>query len=150
MSDRANLARNAVGGVLWGYGLTAFACFFYLDWTWFHGAPADPDIAAGLIYSHDEHGVVRYLSAFQSTACALMFATSIPLAFVGFFIMPKKNIKGTVRWYAARFTFDQDDPRGLSKWSSIASAVLTPFLVFGAGPYLIHALNDLGFVLHNP
>jgi hypothetical protein len=77
-----------------------------------------------------------------------MFSTSIPLAFTGALIAPKNNITGTVKWYGARFKWDQDDPRSIMKWTAIVSAAATPFIVFVVGAHLVRALNASGFVMN--
>ena len=105
-----NVIRNAIAGALTGYGFISFFVFTWLDIQWVHLAPSQPDPAHGLLYVHNEHGSYVYFSAFQATTCAPMFWTSIPLAFVGMFVAPKKNVQTTARWYAARMTFDKDDP----------------------------------------
>lgn len=143
-----NAARNIVAGILFGYGFVSFLCFIALTVMWSRAAPRQPNQALGLIYRHNEHGSYTYFSAFQATTCWLMFTTSIPLAFAGIFLAPRKNVTGTVRWYGARFKWDQDDPRGLLKRVAIASAAATPFFVFFAGPYIIRGLNDVGFVMN--
>lgn len=141
-----NTAKNIVAGSLAGYGFVSFFCFLGLDRMWANAAPHSPNEPLGLIYRHNEHGVITYFSQFQTTTCGLMFATSIPLAMLGVLIAPKKNIKGTVRWYAASFNWDQDDPKSLMKWAALLSAMLTPFFVFLVGPHIIRVLNAAGFV----
>lgn len=143
---RMKAARNIIAGVLFGYGFVSFFCFLALNLMWSRTAPREPNEALGLIYPHNEHGSYTYFSAFQATTCWLLFTTSIPLAFAGIFLAPRKNVTGAIRWYGASFRWDQDDPDGLLKWAVIASAAATPFLVFFIGPYIIRGLNDLGFV----
>ncbi len=140
-------ARSVVAGLLAGYGFASFICFMVLDQLWVGAAPGQPNSALGLVYLHNEHGSYTYFSQFQTTACALMFATSIPLAILGGLLAPKKNVTGAVRWYAARFNWDSDDPRSLMKWSALATAVATPWFVFLVGPYIIRGLNAGGIVL---
>jgi hypothetical protein len=143
-----NAARNVIAGLLVGYGFASFFCFIALVLMWSKKAPSQPNEVLGLIYRHNEHGSYTYFSAFQATTCWLMFTTSIPLAIAGIFIAPRKNIMGTVRWYAASFNWDQDDPKGLLKWVALGSAATTPFLVFFVGPHLIRGLNAVGFVMN--
>jgi hypothetical protein len=141
-------ATNIIAGVLVGYGFVSFICFLAIDQSWVSAAPHHPNEALGLIYSHDEHGSYTYFSKFQATACWLMFSTSIPLAFVGGLIAPKKNVSGTVRWYGARFTWDNHDPEGLIKRAAIASAIAAPLFLFFVGPTIVRGLNAIGFVVN--
>ena len=53
-----NAVLNAVGGVLGGYGITAFLSSAILDEIWEENAPKAPNIAKDLIYSHNEHGSI--------------------------------------------------------------------------------------------
>jgi hypothetical protein len=145
---RMKAARNIVAGVLLGYGFVSFLCFLVLSVMWAGAAPGQPNEALGLIYRHNEHGSYSYFSAFQATACWLMFTTSIPLAFVGLFLAPRKNVTGIVRWYGASFRWAPDDPGALMKRAAIASAAATPFFVFFIGPYIIRGLNAVGFVMN--
>jgi len=145
---RMKAARNIIAGVLFGYGFVSFLCFLVLSMMWAGAAPRQPNEALGLIYRHNVHGSYSYFSAFQATACWLMFTTSIPLAFAGLFLAPKKNVTGMVRWYGARFRWDPDDPGALMKWAAITSAVATPFFVFFIGSYIIRGLNEVGFVMN--
>lgn len=142
------IVRNIVAGLLFGYGLASFSCFIALTTMWTRSAPREPNESLGLIYAHNEHGTYTYFSAFQATTSWLMFTTSIPLAFVGILIAPRKNVTGDVRWYSFSFKWDMDDPGGLLKWAAIASAAATPFFVFLIGPFIIRGLNDVGFVMN--
>jgi hypothetical protein len=144
-----NVWRNILGGVLTSYGVVAFALFFALDQRWVNTAPRTPNPIVGLVFAHNEHGVVTYLSAFQATSLALLFATSIPLAFLGMIIAPKKNIN----WKGSFFIFgsakwDQDDPKRILKWSAISGAVVAPVIIFLIGPSLVHWLNRIGFIVN--
>ena len=141
-----NVVRNAIAGALTAYGFVSFCIFFWLDERWIHLAPSQAVPAQGLIYMHNEHGSYVYFSAFQATACALIFGTSIPLAFIGVLVAPKKNVQKAVRWYAARMTWDKDDPAGVSDWAFWITALLTPPLVFFVGPLFVVLLNKAGFV----
>lgn len=134
---------NLAGGFLFGYGFIAFFCAFGLESWWSNTAPNLPDIAHGLVVPHREHGLLRYYSALQSTASALLFMTSIPLALIGIMLSPKQNLRrrgGKVRW-------DHDDPRGLHRIGRWAGAATAPILLFLIGPALIHALNGAGIVI---
>jgi hypothetical protein len=91
-SPNENVLRNVAGGLLAGYGFVAFFCFMFLVLHWANVAPRAPDPAHALVFPHNEHGAITYFSAFQATSCALLFATSVPLAFIGMIIAPKKNI----------------------------------------------------------
>jgi hypothetical protein len=145
---RIKAARNIIAGLLGGYGFVSFFCFIALDLMWSRTAPSHPNAILGLTYQHNEHGSYTYFSQFQATTCWLMFMTSIPLGFVGMLIAPRKNITGVVRWYAASFKWDQDDPGALMKWAALASAAATPLLVFFVGPHIVRGLNSVGFVMN--
>jgi hypothetical protein len=131
--------RNIIAGMLVGYGLVSCFCFIGLVLIWAGAAPRFPNAALGLVYRHNEHGSYSYFSAFQATACWLMFATSIPLAFAGGLIAPKKTIKGSFRWFGGSLTWDQDDPKHFGKWAALASAAAAPLLVFWLGPHIVRA-----------
>jgi hypothetical protein len=135
---------NAGGAFLMSYGSVAFCCFLFLAQRWAHMAPTSPDPRQGYVYAHNEHGWITYFSAFQATSCALLFATSLPLAFIGIFITPKKNIvyrRGTLSVGAK---WDADDPQGFQRVGFILGAVAAPLLIFLVGPGLVRALIAAG------
>jgi hypothetical protein len=140
-------ARRVIAGFFVGYGFVSFVYFMVLDQFWVRAGPRQPNPAFGLIFPHNEHGSYTYFTQFQTTTCALMFATSIPVAILGVLLAPKKNLTGTVRWYAASFKWDDDDPRGLMKWTALATAVATPFLICLIGSLIVQSLNTAGIVL---
>jgi hypothetical protein len=127
--------------------LTAFFCYFCLDLTWAHLAPTSPNPAEGLIYSHAEHGAVTYFSAFQATSEALLFATSIPLAFIGFFIVPKRRRVARRGCLSFAGQFDSDDPNHVGPIGSYSGVLSAPLVVFVLGPPLINWLNAHAVVL---
>ena len=138
---------NVAGAFLATYGGVAFLCFFYLVQQWAHAAPTSPDAQSGFVYAHNEHGSITYFSAFQTTSCALLFSTSIPLAFVGAFITPKRNLayqRGRLSFSAK---WDPDDPKRLRRMGSLCGALAAPIVVFIFGPFLVNALNAMGVVL---
>ena len=132
---------------MWIYAFVAFACFFYLDWRWVHSAPSLPNPIRGLVYSHDEHGSVTYLSAFQATSLVLLFAVPIPLALIGFFIVPKKNLVSKRGFLSASWKWDNDDPSHVGRIGSICGAIAALLTVFLIGPVLVTWLNSRGIVL---
>jgi hypothetical protein len=97
-------ARGLTAGLLVGYGFASFFCFLLLEELWTRDAPARPDAAGGLIYAHNNYGSFTYFSQFQTTACALMLATSIPLAFIGMLIAPKRAAVGPGGRMASKLT----------------------------------------------
>ena len=131
---------NVVGASLAAYGWVAFFCFLYLVERWAHSAPTSPDPARGLIYSHNEHGWITYFSAFQATSCALLFATSTPLSFLGIFVSPKRNVIYRRGFLSVGAKWDPDDPKKLQRIGFAIGAVAAPILVFVVGPYLVKAL----------
>ena len=96
-------ARSVIAGLFVAYGCVSFVYFMVLDQFRVRAAPHQPNAALGLIFPHNEHGSYTYFSQFQTTTCSLVFATSIPVAILGALLAPKKNVPGTVRWYAASF-----------------------------------------------
>ncbi len=149
MSNQAlHPIRNVVAGLLAGCGIASFFCFFALEEHWRALAPSCPNRALGLIYTHNEHGSYTYFSAFQATACWLMFWTWIPLGILGALIAPKKNIVGRAKWFGASYRWDQDDPSGLLKWAMLVGAVLAPFFLLFIGPRIVRGLNAAGVVMN--
>ena len=137
---------NVVGASLAAYGGVAFLCFLYLVERWAHSAPTSPDPSRGLIYSHNEHGWITYFSAFQATSCALLFATSVPLAFVGIFVSPKRNVINRRGFLSVGTKWDPDDPKRLQRIGFITGAVAAPILVFIVGPVVVNMLIASGAV----
>lgn len=138
---------NVVGAFLAAYGGVAFICFFYLVERWAHSAPTFPDSAHGLVYSHNEHGWITYFSAFQTTACALLFSTSIPLSFVGIFLSPKRDFVYRRGFLSVGAKWDPDDPKKLQRVGFVLGALAAPILVFILGPVAVNALIGAGIVL---
>lgn len=138
---------SLAGAFLGSYGMAAFVCFLYLSQRWAYAAPLAPDPAHGYIYAHNEHGRITYLSAFQATACVLLFPTSIPVAILGVVIAPKRDIVFLQRRFGFRYTWKPDDPKGV-RWIGFAcGAVAAPLIVSTLGRVLISALNSAGIVL---
>ena len=145
--SRANSALNILSALLASYGWVSFFCFLALQATWMRAAPSQPNDALGLIYRHNEHGGIVYFSAFQATAGALMFMTSIPLFFFAIWLRPKTNVQTVKGRQSIRTTWDNDDPSGVFWWAAGVGAVLTPPAVVFVGPHIVHALNSVGFIL---
>ena len=144
-SINKNTWLNFAGGLLVGYGFVAFFCFIYLSTHWAHLAPVNADPANGLIFPHNEHGSITYFSAFQATSCYIMFLTSIPISFLGWFITPKKNIKHMRGRLSFRMTFDPDDKNGVFRWGFGLGGLASPAIVFWVGPNIVNWLNSVGF-----
>lgn len=145
-SDR-NAVLNVVGAFLAAYGWVAFFCFFYLVERWAHSAPTSPDPAHGFVYSHNEHGWITYFSAFQTTACALLLFTSIPLSFVGMLVSPKRNVVYRRGFLSVGANWDPDDPKKLQRVGFVLGALAAPVLVFVLGPFMVNALIRTGVIL---
>jgi len=92
-----NVLRNLTRSFLAGYGFVSFFCFFGLVSAWSHTAPRLADTAIGAVFPHNEHGSITYFTAFQGTSAALLFMSSIPLAFLGIFVLPTKMWFGKPR-----------------------------------------------------
>jgi len=146
-APKSNILRNITGGFLIGYGGIADVCFFYLQSRWESRAPAAPDYLNGLVFRVDEHGTITYFSAFQATSCALLFSTSIPIAIAGVLIIAKQNLIYKSTRLSFRLKWDKDDPSGVANHGFIIGALAAPALIFLLGPYIIHKLNAMGFVL---
>lgn len=117
-----NAALNALGGFFGGYGFTALVCFFVLLRTWASAAPHTPDPSRGLIFPHNEHGWITYLSGFQATSSWLLFYTSMFFAALGWYLRPKRNWVVRKTRFSIGSTFDRDDPHKLSRWGMLAGA----------------------------
>ncbi|MDB5712710.1 MAG: hypothetical protein JWO15_107 [Sphingomonadales bacterium] len=140
-------ALNVVGPFLAAYGWVAFFCFFYLVERWAHAAPTSPNAAHGYVYPHNEHGWVTYFSAFQATAAALLFSTSIPISFVGILVSPKRDVIYRRGFLSISAKWDPDDPRRLQRFGFFGGAAAAPIIVFLFGPSLVESLNASGIVL---
>lgn len=137
-----------VAGPFWAaYGWVAFFCFFYLVERWAHAAPTSPNPALGYVYPHNEHGWITYFSAFQATAAALLFSTSVPLGFVGILVSPKRDVVYRCGFLSVSAKWNPDDPRRLQRFGFIGGAAAAPILVFLSGPFIVKALNNAGVVL---
>jgi hypothetical protein len=142
-----NRIRNWLGGFLVAYGGLAFLCFAVLAELWMLATPLTPDAVHGYVYAHDEHGRVSYFTAFQATSCALLLATSIPLAFIGAIILPKKNVLTRMGFLSTSATWDENDPKRAQRWGLAGGALAMPIVAFLIGPVLVEWLNAHGVVL---
>ncbi len=137
---------NVLGGFLAAYGSVAFFCFLYLIERWAHAAPTIPDPARGYVYAHNEHGWITYFSAFQATASALLFATSIPLSVVGIFVSSKRNVITRRAFLSISAKWDPDDSKRLQRYGFLFGAAAAPVLVFLVEPTLVEMLNARAIV----
>ena len=144
----SNAWRNAVAGFLGGYGVVAFFLSLWLMLRWEHLAPSHANPAYGQVFPHSDHGWITYFTAFQATSCAVLFPTSIPLAFVAELIVPKRNVEIRRRFLGLSWRWDPDDPGKWSKVGTIWGLVGAPLIIFGLGPYVISGLNRLGVFLN--
>jgi hypothetical protein len=142
-----NAALNTLGGFFGGYGITAIVCFFVLVRTWASAAPHTPDPSGGLIYPHNEHGWITYLSGFQGTSLWLLFYTSFPFAALGWYLLPKRNWVVRKTRFSIGSTLDWDDPHKLSRWGMLAGACSALVIFFMVAPPVIIWLNRAGFVV---
>jgi hypothetical protein len=145
--SRRNILMNILGGSLAGYGVIAFVCFLWLVKHWTITAPTTSIPALGIIFPHNEHGSITYFSAFQSTSCALLFDTSIPIAMVGAFITPRANVKITSDRLWWRMSSDPDDPRKVGILGGVFGGLMAPIMTFLVGPSVVTWLNGIGVVL---
>jgi hypothetical protein len=138
---------NVAGPFLAAYGCVAFFCFWYLVQRWADLAPASPDPTLGYIYPHNEHGSITYFSAFQATAAALLFSTSIPLSCIGMLASPKRDVIYQRGFMSVSAKWDPDDPKRLQRFGLLGGAAAAPIFVFWLSPPLVETLNASGIVL---
>jgi hypothetical protein len=141
-----NQVRNWLGTFLIAYGGLAFLCFAILVELWVLATPTTPDPRHGFVFPHNEHGHITYFTAFQATCSAMLFATSIPLVFVGVAILPKKNVVVRRGFLGASANWDDDDPRGRQLSGYVAGALAMPLIVFVLGPILVGWMNARGVI----
>ena len=140
--------RNFAAGILTGFAVGVFLCFFFLDYRWQHAAPTSALPQLGLVYPHNEHSDTRYFSAVQATSGPLLFLIAIATFVVGFTIAPKKNIRTTRGWLSVSMRFDRDDPHNILIWSQLGGVILAPAFIFTVWPSIVATLNRLGFVFN--
>jgi hypothetical protein len=134
-------ARNITAGLLTGFGASMFLFFIVADVGWFAVAPLSAQPEVGLIYPHNEHGWVGYFSAFQAATCTILPMLAALLFFVGWGILPKKNIRERSDKLSMSMRFDPDDPERVLGWSQLAGFVLAPAILYGVGQPLLKALT---------
>jgi hypothetical protein len=144
----SNIIRNIIGSALAAYGFEAFFLFLIVTQQWVHLAPTEETPARGLMYMHNEHGVRFYFSAFQTTAFALMFYSSIPVFLLGLVVAPRTWTRAEGRLDRIRMIPHRDDPSGVSTWAFWVAAGLTPLFVFLVGPHIVQWLNGVGIVIN--
>lgn len=143
-----NVSRNFTAGFLAAYGLVSFFCFMFLEQKWRDLAPKAPNAVLGFIYQHNNHGSYTYFSAFQTTTCALLFMTSIPVCFAAIDFAPKKNLKFSSGKASLSWTCESDDPMAIRWKAAFVGALMTPIFLFVPGPRIIEMLNSVGIVIN--
>lgn len=131
-----NAALNVVGAFLATYGLLAQLLFLILLKYWESALPKAYDSMLGYNVPHNEHGSITYFSKFEGTSCNILFFTSVPILFLGVFLVPKKGNGG------ARWVFN--DPLRLRYWGFLSGAMAAPLIIFGLGPPFVRWLNTNG------
>lgn len=142
-----NAKLNAIAGFASAYGMASWVCFICLVMFWSSTAPANPDLANGLILPHNEHGSITYFSSFQGTSCAVLFYTCPLIWIIAFAIYPKKDVvfrSGRLSYYA---TWRPDDPQKTGRWGIAAGTICAPLFIFTVGPHLVRSLNAAGIVI---
>ncbi len=139
--------RVVSAGLLTGFAVGLWGCFFLLVQRWAHAAPQVPERHLGLIYPHNEHGWVTYFSAFQTTASFLLFAFSPVLFITGFGLVPKKNVRTRKGFLSWGMRFDTDDPRSLLVPCQLAGLVLGPVAAVVIGQPFVNWLVAQGVVI---
>jgi hypothetical protein len=140
---RSNVLRNLIGGFLGGFGPAAFLWLIFLTLKWTNGGAHAPDPGHGLVYPFNNHGTLTYVSAFQATACSLLFPLSFLSFAVGAAIIPKER-KLSER---GRPRLDTNDPLGIAGPAGVAGLVVGSAAIFLVGPLIVHALNAAGIIL---
>jgi len=133
--------RNILGGFLFGFGWMTFFCLVYIDSRWTADAPRLADPANGLVYAHNVHGTTVYLSSFQSWAVTLLSVFSIPVSFMGFFILPKRW-KNSVVGDKLRWKLVPEEER-IAKYATFAGIIFAPAAVYFAGPAIVRVVMSL-------
>ena len=124
-----------------GFGVSTFLFFVIVDVVWFAVAPLSARPALGLTYPHNEHGSIGYFSAFQMAACTILPILAASMFFVGWGVLPKKNIRDRSNKLSMSMRFDSDDPERVLGWSQLAGFILAPAILYGAGRPLLVALT---------
>lgn len=134
-----NETLNFVGGLLVAYGFVAQLCFFLLLDHWEKVLPKVPNSTPGYVFEHSEHGAISYFSGFEGVSCTILFFTSVPIAFLGVFLMPKKN------FIALRA--DRNDPNNIQPYGLVSGAIAALLIIFVVGPPFVRLLNSVGVVI---
>ena len=103
-------------------------------------APALAQPGLDLTYRHNEHGDVRYFSAFQTATCTVLPVLSPLLFFLGWRLGAKKNVRLQMRKLGWSMQFDIEDPERVTVWSQLAGCILAPAILYGLGRPLLAAL----------
>ncbi len=127
-SEVTKPVRNFLAGLCIGPLFGSMAITFYGTWRWLKGAPKQPDPLHGIIYAYNNHGSDLYFSAAHIIGLYVVFWT-IPLAFLGMLIEPKKNFYHV--GFAARW--ELDDPQKIRSWTGtlVALAIIVVAWFFG-------------------
>jgi len=92
-----------------------------------------------LIYPHNEHGSITFLSAFQSTSSSLLLPASMMIFMIGGAMSPTvwRNGKAVASAPISREGW----------WGLGAGVLVAPALIGGIGAPIVHALNQAGIVM---
>jgi hypothetical protein len=144
-----NIALNAIGGFLTGFGLAGFLLSFPLRSHWWSVAPNAADLVHGIVYPvrSKGSGIVHYLSAFQMTALSLATFPALILGAVGGALTPRKNPQYRSGFGWAKVNYDADDRAGVVWRARIAGAIAMPVVAYSIGPAIVNLLNGAGAVL---
>lgn len=127
------------GGFFIGLGAAGAASSFVLTQIWVAAAPLSPSSSLGLIYPHNEHGSITFLSAFQSTSSSLLLPASMMIFMIGGAMSPTvwRNGKAVASAPISREGW----------WGLGAGVLVAPALIGGIGAPIVHALNQAGIVM---
>ena len=144
-SPKRDLVRNAFGSFLVGVGFANFICTIFLEFWWTETGPKIPDPMLGYVFLHRFKGFVGYFSAFEITTISLLFYASIPLCFIGRFIMPNKwdiAPNGILQKFPKLVI---DDPTKIYRWGMPLGFIAGPFVLYFVGSIFVTWLNGFGF-----
>jgi hypothetical protein len=148
MGERANRLRNILGAALAWHGWTGMMAGLFLSGPWYEDAPTHPDPAHGATLLRSNHGSDIYLTAFQSTAHALLLLGGTALFAAGFVLLPKANPQARTGFLSFFTGWEFDDPHRMARWGAAAGVALTLVMLVGWGPPLVRWLNATGVVLN--
>ncbi len=137
-----------MSGLLIGAGAAMFLCALWVDSRWRADAPRSADPIKGLIYPHNEHGLITYFTAFQATSTALLFATFLAVFMLGWGFAPKKNFRDQPGRWGMSVRFDIDGSKRALIIAQCFGAICGVAIIRALGPTIVTILIAHGVVLN--